>query len=54
MLEEYLGSEAGVIDRLLHGVDDQKVIARCGKIKDEVNSLVAIISQTPPELSGRA
>ncbi|KAK4213630.1 hypothetical protein QBC37DRAFT_422795 [Rhypophila decipiens] len=53
MLEEYLESDGAVTDRLLDGADVQKVIARYGKVKTEVDSLVAIISQIPKGTTSR-
>lgn len=54
MLQEYLGGEGVVADRLLKGVNEQKVAARYGKVRDEVNSLVAIISRTAQPSTGQA
>ena len=54
MLEEYLGGDGLVTDRLLKGVDEQQVVARYGKVRDEVNSLVAIISRTAQPSTGQA
>lgn len=53
MLDEYLGTEGVVIDRLLKGVDQKKVIARYGQVRAEVNSLVAIISGVPHDSNGK-
>lgn len=53
MLQEYLGSDGVVTDRLLKGVDQKDVMARYGRVKNEVDSLLAIISRPQQSSNGQ-
>ncbi|KAK3315506.1 hypothetical protein B0H66DRAFT_346167 [Apodospora peruviana] len=53
-LERYLKHDGAVADRLLQGTDANNVVARFGRIKNEVDALVAIIAQTPQSSGGQA